>query len=314
MSAIGKETGSNTPAAISHYLPGAGSIWVKNGTLSQKWLTDPNFVAIVPTGRRLLFFYRDTDRRNEIPFIGSICQVSSGNTLTYETLVKAPISCDIGDFSFTKLVQVKYSKLGIYAIFMTPTRSFRKSAICFYTYEWLERKITTSAYLDENLNKITWPPSSAKNKSIPHPTLCSNDVDQETRQFQQRFLRKYPQLETRISLNAIVYSESSKYGSHTAFDTDGDDVIFIGTDQGFLLTVVKYMNEEYKLFEAQNIFNTVQNCGNFTDSSVMRDVKLIQQSSEEVPMLYMAFDKCIVSIPATSCNKPAVCSEETCSK
>lgn len=123
---------------------------------------------------------------------------------------------------------------------------------------------------------------------------------------------KYPLLETRIAVEAIVYAESYSYGSHSAFDIDGESVLFIGTDLGFVLTVVMFASSTYKLVDVRNIYNGASNCGNGTESRIVRDIKLV--ATYEMPSLYVAFDECIVNIPATNCTKADFCSRDKCSK
>ena len=52
--------------------------------------------------------------------------------------------CDFGDFSFPVLNDAVTAGNEIFAVFSTKRETFRKSALCFYSVEDLEKNITDS--------------------------------------------------------------------------------------------------------------------------------------------------------------------------
>ena len=108
ISAIGRDQTSNSPSVIR------SSAWPDELVGDEQRLSNPSFLSVVQRPSRFLFFYRDTERRKETPYVASLC---SDRVAT--SFVKAEISCDIGDFGFSKMVATRETATGMFVTFVT---------------------------------------------------------------------------------------------------------------------------------------------------------------------------------------------------
>jgi len=297
ISAIGRERTSNSPSVIR------SSAWPDELVGDEQRLSDPRFLSVVQRPSRFLFFYRDTERRKETPYVASVCANSVASSF-----VKAEISCDIGDFGFSKMVATRETATGMFVTFVTKSEFFRKSAICFYPFALIQRQISSSSFLDENLNSVKWPPAEAH--TFPHPAACGRTTpNAQSRQARADFARKYHLLESRIRAEPILYAESAKFGSFSTFALDGDEVLFIGTTGGFVLTAVRYTNTRgFKLIDARQVFNSTTQCGNVT---IVRDLKL-STNKQTKKTIFVAFDQCVAKMRISNCQTTGKCAAENC--
>ena len=102
---------------------------------------DPEFLGFHQIGRRKMLFYRE---KGKISYLASVC-----SNLGFSSLVRSEFSCDIEDFKISKLVSFTPSKAGIFAAFVTNSRAFRKSAVCFLSYQYIDDLLSSGILVDE---------------------------------------------------------------------------------------------------------------------------------------------------------------------
>lgn len=251
---------------------------------------------------RLLVFYLDaspSDSSN-VPYVASICRSKSEE---FSSFLQARLSCKIGDFSFSNLNAIRETKSGIFASFTTSSVYFRKSVLCFYDFDSIKNQMKISPFLDEKLKVHLWPPKSLAGTNTSHPAECAENIDE----FSAQFISKYSLLEKTISTEPIWLGEFETFGSISTFEID-EEVIFIGTDKGRLIKISKFSDEVYRVLEVRDIFDQIEVCG---DNPVVKEIKLVQDEDSSTPNLFIAFENCIITVPAAYCNFSC---EEECEK
>ena len=119
------------------------------------WVSKSKFVAILETSSRMIFLLSESEQATESnsrrkmiqpeSFAASICKDDQGDAQkNFQSFAKAPFMCDFGDFSFPVLHDAVEAGNEIFAVFSTKRETFRKSALCFYAIEDVEKNITNS--------------------------------------------------------------------------------------------------------------------------------------------------------------------------
>ena len=109
---------------------------------------DPEFIGFHQFERRKFLLYREKGKTFTSSYLASIC-----TNLGFSSLVRARFSCDIDDFQISKLVSFTSSKNGLYAAFVTNSKAFRKSAVCFFPYQYIDDQLNSAIIVDEQLRK-----------------------------------------------------------------------------------------------------------------------------------------------------------------
>ena len=114
-------------------------------------------------------------------------------------------------------------------------------------------------------------------------------------------------LDKRIILEPIIFADSEKFGAFTAICQDSDDILFIGTDGGFVLLVSRDDSGKFNLISARYVPSFATGC-NLGKNKEIRKMTLSDGA------VFVALDACLVKLPLGDCQTDENCPTESCLK
>ena len=174
---------------------------------------------------------------------------------------------------------------------------------------------------DDQSRNQQWSPNR------PSKTASCNNLEMDRADHAELYPKRLenPKLRTIIRTQAVVLAKADKYGSFTSIIVDNFKnadypVIFIGTDQGYVLKVAEFKQpkngNKFQLVDAFAAFDALDEsckCDDPTSKCVevkpeRRVIRKIEiQYIDDKPVVHAAFSKCLISIPARSCESSPCC-------
>ena len=114
-------------------------------------------------------------------------------------------------------------------------------------------------------------------------------------------------IDKNVSLEPIIFAQSEKFGAFTAILEDSEEILFIGTDAGYLLLVAKDTSGNFNLISARFLPSLSIGC----DLGSNKEIKEIKISGSDI---LVAFQKCLLKLPKTDCQTDQNCFKESCEK
>ncbi|OXA63939.1 Semaphorin-1A [Folsomia candida] len=235
-----------------------------------KYLNSPNFVGSMQYEDFVFFYFRETSQESTncgkavFSRVGRVCKGDRGFPRArgsaknrWTTFFKARLNCSIpGEFPFyfdeiqSTSSLLPSSQLGnevVYAVFTTGVNSITGSAVCAFKMRDL-LDVFDGRFKAQEKPNMHWLPVEQEKVPEPRPGLCVNDSTTLPDQY-YLFVSAHtlmdepvqPLLGRPVLTRAFEPSRLTTIAVHTNATTpDGQayDVLFIGTDDGKILTVI----------------------------------------------------------------------------
>ncbi|CAG7826149.1 unnamed protein product, partial [Allacma fusca] len=238
-----------------------------------KYLNAPNFVNSMQYEDFVFFYFRETSEeytncgKAVYSRVGRVCKGDrgfprGGSRHRWTTFFKARLNCSIpGEFPFafdeiqSTSVLLPTSQLGsevVYGVFTTGTNSITGSAVCAFKMRDILDVFDGRFKAQQNAN-MHWLPVSPEKVPEPRPGLCVNDSTTLPDQY-YIFVGSHTLMDEPVQplLNRPVLTRATQthrlttiavHTNATTPDGQAYDVLFLGTDDGKVLTVVNVGRE-----------------------------------------------------------------------
>lgn len=293
-------------------------------------LNAPNFVSSLTQGDFVYFFFRETAvefincGKAVFSRVARVCKYDRGGPHRFRnrwtSFLKSRLNCSVqGDFPFyfneiqstTELIEGTYGSVSrqlLYAVFTTPTNSIGGSAVCAFSLQDISDTFEGNFKEQSELNS-NWLPVQGIKVPDPRPGQCVND-SRTLPDLTLNFIKTHSLMDESVPSffkQPIVIRTSFHYRfTQIAVDpqikTPGGktyDVLFIGTDNGFVLKAVNADSADTLERVRPVVIEEIQV---FPANVSIRALKVVHQEGAEGRLIVVS-DTDVLSIRLHRCDK-----------